>query len=1135
MKIIVYILIFFFSLNCFVVCDRVQTDVSLSYTFQKNSSNILIDHASSLNLKIDPSCSAEVFRIFDGETAGISFDTRSRNDQCVIFDESQTFEVPKIYTITTWFTLQDVSGAKGDIFRFSVGNEYIVLQAVAGNYFIFQTGEDVLKKPVDTDEYTIGGTFYVVIRKDESIIEIFFYEKGNSTQHYNSINDFYEIGDQFCELNIGNLGLEGIMFDFYSFTFYNKYLSNDEIEDNYRDGEKYFLPTWYDQTEQSYSESVYDQSRETITVIQPPTTYSPDTDTQTLIITSSPPDGVQFFATSDGDTAITDFPWEITNDNFEFYLESERLEANKTFDIDYYWRFNDKQYGTVFRSADQVAKIELYITILDPVIESLSHDLPMSSIECSEIEVIDVVDSSPGDDYANVQITSYDKLKGTLFADAGCETEVTVDTDYAISGTRPDYSRKFYYQSTANSNNEETNQDQFSIKVITDFPKESNVAQISLTMTNQISQSSSDSFHFNEDTKHVESFQFEDFTTDNDWEIILGEIVIDDMKSNTSDAQLRVYKHDESSSLSTDDIIFSGINNSEIDFMGDTDLCGDITVNYIAKHGVITKALSLDVTIDCLDDPSTFVWDSVTTGDDDEIIKERLQENATIEAVKETSEHQIEITISTPDLQVKLEIKTLYLDFTFGEEEEKRTEYTATETVSELNKKISNLIIHDREDDEHLEGKLMVDIYEAVSGEHTANGELTITYDYVQATPTPKEDEKESLVVMLGGILGGVGGLLIIILIIFLVRHKRKNRRPQLPPPPDFEEYMYGKVLGSEFTKDQLIQIEKMERLIELILEEDSDLLDAITNELDPSDSETISKAFVMIFEKEEKFFEIFRNQLQSELDKTTKATVLFRNNSLVSKMMKHYSFLVGLPYLYRTLGYEIFEIINEEGKELEVNVTKIDSDEDEDQVEINRWLLLGSTQKILTNIMNSTQDCPYPFRYFCNQISERVGKKFEDSVNTSIGGFIFLRVFSPAITTPEAYGLIPDTPSDNARRHLVLIAKVLQNVANGTNFREESMKNLKTYIDENKIKAYDWFKELSQLPEEVPEMEPIEIPQNVLDSSYAAVHRVVSRNHKKILKYLENEVEDSKELIEEFNSLLEDIGEPLKKKVTII
>jgi hypothetical protein len=58
---------------------------------------------------------------------------------------------------------------------------------------------------------------------------------------------------------------------------------------------------------------------------------------------------------------------------------------------------------------------------------------------------------------------------------------------------------------------------------------------------------------------------------------------------------------------------------------------------------------------------------------------------------------------------------------------------------------------------------------------------------------------------------------------------------------------------------------------------------------------------------------------------------------------------------------------------------------------------------------------------------------KSDDAVLKAVGGFFFLRFSCPAITAPHAYGLLENPPNENAQRQLVLIGKVIQNLANMT------------------------------------------------------------------------------------------------------
>lgn len=47
-----------------------------------------------------------------------------------------------------------------------------------------------------------------------------------------------------------------------------------------------------------------------------------------------------------------------------------------------------------------------------------------------------------------------------------------------------------------------------------------------------------------------------------------------------------------------------------------------------------------------------------------------------------------------------------------------------------------------------------------------------------------------------------------------------------------------------------------------------------------------------------------------------------------------------------------------------------------------------------------------------------------------AVGSFVFLRLFCAAIVSPQAYGLLDEEPSSEARRVLVLVSKILQNSA---------------------------------------------------------------------------------------------------------
>jgi neurofibromin 1 len=72
-----------------------------------------------------------------------------------------------------------------------------------------------------------------------------------------------------------------------------------------------------------------------------------------------------------------------------------------------------------------------------------------------------------------------------------------------------------------------------------------------------------------------------------------------------------------------------------------------------------------------------------------------------------------------------------------------------------------------------------------------------------------------------------------------------------------------------------------------------------------------------------------------------------------------------------------------------------------------------------------------------CAKLHAGVAAKFPASPRVGVAGFFFLRFVCPALVAPEQLGL-PSPPSAEARRGLVLVAKVLQNAASGVLFKKE-------------------------------------------------------------------------------------------------
>jgi hypothetical protein len=78
------------------------------------------------------------------------------------------------------------------------------------------------------------------------------------------------------------------------------------------------------------------------------------------------------------------------------------------------------------------------------------------------------------------------------------------------------------------------------------------------------------------------------------------------------------------------------------------------------------------------------------------------------------------------------------------------------------------------------------------------------------------------------------------------------------------------------------------------------------------------------------------------------------------------------------------------------------------------------------------------------------------------------LRYFCPAITLPNAYGLVKKPPDGNPRKNLTLVAKILQKLANGESFQTETphLMPMNAFINKNQQNLFNYLKVLTNDPQ---------------------------------------------------------------------
>jgi len=194
---------------------------------------------------------------------------------------------------------------------------------------------------------------------------------------------------------------------------------------------------------------------------------------------------------------------------------------------------------------------------------------------------------------------------------------------------------------------------------------------------------------------------------------------------------------------------------------------------------------------------------------------------------------------------------------------------------------------------------------------------------------------------------------------------------------------------------------------------------------------------------------------------------------------------------------------------EFEVDPTKLAAGSDE---ETNSYMLSQRARQLLLCILNSTQYMPEDLRFIAYSLARCARERFPGSERIAIGGTFFLRFICPALIAPHSYALLmtpdrkkPIVPNDQLQRQLVLLGKVLQNLANGVLFgkKEPFMVRMNQFITKNLDSVGKWMDEISSSNSSFHES-PTDVPQDILLDSYQFVLSHITTNLRKIQTNLE-------------------------------
>ncbi|EKE37766.1 hypothetical protein ENUP19_0307G0003 [Entamoeba nuttalli] len=196
---------------------------------------------------------------------------------------------------------------------------------------------------------------------------------------------------------------------------------------------------------------------------------------------------------------------------------------------------------------------------------------------------------------------------------------------------------------------------------------------------------------------------------------------------------------------------------------------------------------------------------------------------------------------------------------------------------------------------------------------------------------------------------------------------------------------------------------------------------------------------------------------LKQEFQTNVLTATLFRTNSLCTKVQTAYARKECQNFMMEVFQPIIQKVIAMPPLELDpIKLQTLYPNKTEEQLteEANNSLqkLEDLSDEVIATLRRHLRNTPTPLSVMCHQIRESCFLYHTDDPDIAlslIGGFVFLRLFCPALAAPEGSNLcgtaiVPPT----ARRTLILLTKILQNIANNVRETKEPwMTNSLPYV----------------------------------------------------------------------------------------
>ncbi|CAG8574310.1 8733_t:CDS:10, partial [Diversispora eburnea] len=301
---------------------------------------------------------------------------------------------------------------------------------------------------------------------------------------------------------------------------------------------------------------------------------------------------------------------------------------------------------------------------------------------------------------------------------------------------------------------------------------------------------------------------------------------------------------------------------------------------------------------------------------------------------------------------------------------------------------------------------------------------------------------------------------------------------------------------------------DRYDKLVELVTESDLNVALSLCKVCPVSGIDEVARMLLAVFDSRNKAMPLLKAIIEKEVQSTESEATLFRRNCMATRMLAAFGKTHGAEYLRDTLQPLVQNLLQKSDDfSCELNPDNLEPGDD---IERNFMNLKNTAQAFLDGICSSGRNMPILFRRVCHYIGSSVEEKYPRAKSTTVGAFIFLRFFNPAIVAPDNENLCKPIVNTKIKRALLLITKVIQNLANNVLFgaKEPYMNTLNEFLNSNIVKITTFLEEISKLPNlpQFADINSFEQPsiRRLDDSERKTLHKHLIENQEKMAKDLQ-------------------------------